>query len=187
MLDGAQALGHVPLELSKLRCDLLLAGCHKWLGAYHPLGVAYCGKSQSAETIECLTGGLTRHRRPDDPLYRFVSDWEQGRRTRFGETVNLAPLFSCQGALQDISPRQIVQQHAQRLARAERLATQLVERGWRPLLPDGPLRSGILLLQARQKSLQRLPAETLRDRFRRMGIAVTCYHRGIVRISVPLD
>ena len=33
VIDGAQALAHVPLELNRDYGDLLLAGCHKWLRA----------------------------------------------------------------------------------------------------------------------------------------------------------
>ena len=42
VVDGAQALDHAPLGLAANYCELLLTGCHEWLRAYHPLGLAIC-------------------------------------------------------------------------------------------------------------------------------------------------
>src|SRR5581483_1334668 len=40
VIDGAQELAHVPIDLQAASCDLWLAGAHKWLGGHQPLGVA---------------------------------------------------------------------------------------------------------------------------------------------------
>ena len=50
VVDGAQALNHIPLGLGEEYCDLLLAGCHKWLRAYQTLGLAFCCRP-SAERV----------------------------------------------------------------------------------------------------------------------------------------
>ena len=67
-LDGAQSLAHVPLELDRNYCDLLLAGCHKWLRAYNPLGVAFYGHPRSTQYIHDTVQRLMASRRIDDPL-----------------------------------------------------------------------------------------------------------------------
>ncbi len=47
VVDGAQDFCHASADLGSGFCDLYLSGCHKWLGAYHPLGIAcYSGRTQ---------------------------------------------------------------------------------------------------------------------------------------------
>ena len=41
VVDGAQALSHAPLELDHEHCDFLVAGSHKWLRAYQPMGFGF--------------------------------------------------------------------------------------------------------------------------------------------------
>src|SRR5262249_37754229 len=52
VVDGAQAFCHTITDLNHARFDLYLAGSHKWLHAYHPLGLAFYGKPQSRQLIE---------------------------------------------------------------------------------------------------------------------------------------
>ena len=41
VVDGAQAIGHVPLRLQANYCDFLLSGSHKWLRAFHTMGIGF--------------------------------------------------------------------------------------------------------------------------------------------------
>lgn len=75
-IDGAQAFGHVPIDLSGGWCDLLLTGCHKGLGAYHTLGHGFCGRTRAVgplgEAARPLSdAGLAelRRRRPICEVY----------------------------------------------------------------------------------------------------------------------
>lgn len=45
-VDGAQAIGMVPLNLAALECDSYAASGHKWLGAPHETGLLYLRRSR---------------------------------------------------------------------------------------------------------------------------------------------
>ena len=121
----------------------------------------------------------------DDPLMRFLGDLERETPARYGETVNLAPLFSCQGALLDALSADITSAFRCRVANADLIAPALQDVGWKPLRPAEGLRSGILLLQARTNAARNTSASSLRQMFHEVGIALTTYAKGIVRISLP--
>lgn len=54
VLDAAQAIGHVPLS-SDVECsDLVIAGTHKWLGGYLPLGLAFLNRERTDRRISSL-------------------------------------------------------------------------------------------------------------------------------------
>src|SRR5690606_27514384 len=89
VVDGAQAFCHVPVDLSGGWCDLFLTGCHKWPGAYHPLGLGFCGRRRHLSALRVRLIGETH----EDPLLSLLTGFETGRRSRSGETVNVGPLF----------------------------------------------------------------------------------------------
>src|SRR5262249_4537789 len=74
VVDGAQALGHVPEPLD--RVDLYLAGCHKWLRAGHPLGVAFAPLRGSAGFLRATREEMVRSGDLDDPLLSFTQGVE---------------------------------------------------------------------------------------------------------------
>ena len=117
VVDGAQEFCHLEPALAAGYCDLYLAGCHKWLGGYHPLGIAFYGRERSRDRVETILAHMMACGDLDDPLLRFSSQLEAGAREAAGETVNLAPLFSAQGAVGDAL--------AVAVARATRLANLL--------------------------------------------------------------
>jgi hypothetical protein len=49
------------------------------------------------------------------------------------------------------------------------------------------MRSGILLLQAKAKQARTALPDTVRERFRRQGIAVSAYEGGLIRTSLLAD
>ena len=57
--------------------------------------------------------------------------------------------------------------------------------GWRPLVVDRSLRSGILLLEAENAEVQPALPDLLRSKFQRRGLALTAYPNGVIRISLP--
>jgi hypothetical protein len=120
-------------------------------------------------------------RRPDDPLLSLAPRLEAGALDGAGETVNLAPLFACQGAAADAA-------NADRTARTrnlDRLTGLAVGTGWRPLSPEPAFRSGILLLQAERPAVRRADPAALRAAFQDHGTALTAYGGGLIRLSMP--
>ncbi len=186
VVDGAQELGHGVPDLKRECCDFYLAGCHKWLGAHFPLGLGFYGKRRSRHLVKTLLEQLVRDRTLDDPLLQLTEQVVQHRLDAISETANVAPLFSCQGALLDAPDSEDGLQACfkARLANV-RLAAELAhDAGWNDLQPQETFQSGILLLQAQSADLRRLPADRLRYLFQERGVALTAYNSGLIRVSL---
>jgi hypothetical protein len=187
VVDGAQDFCHVYPDLRHECCDLYLAGAHKWLGAYYPLALGFYGRRGSQLVVETVLKCMTEDGCLDDPLLRFVSQLQGEALDGHAETVNLAPLFSCHGAIADAAgpgpagPRSFMQRtdNAQRAAEASRGT------GWSPLLPGPAFRSGILLFQAESREARQAPSQVLRERLHERGLALTAYGDGVIRLSMP--
>jgi selenocysteine lyase/cysteine desulfurase len=183
VVDGAQDFCQVRPTPAAMHCDFYLAGSHKWLGGYHPLGIGFYGRDRSRGRVETLLAGMIAAGELDDPLLQFSARLESGTRGPLSETVNLAALFAAQGAAADACP------HAGVLdVRLEnlRLASEAVaEAGWSPLLPSPGLRSGILLARPERGLACPRDPDELRTALRAEGIAATVYGGGIVRLSMP--
>lgn len=187
VVDGAQALNHIPLSLAKNVCDLFLTGCHKWLGAYNPLGVMSYGNPRSATHIDRMVRASLATGRADDPLLRFTEEISQRRSTRYGETAALLSLFTTQGALYDAARSRSRQHEAltHRMMNADRLLGQIANVGWMAVTPVCAMRTGICLLQANNIDIATLAPSLLRQLFHEFGLAVTAYRKGLVRLSMP--
>jgi len=187
VIDGAQEFCHVPVNLAAGFCDLYIAGCHKWLRAYHPMGLAFFGQPRSQRAIEQALSRLMSNGRIDDPLLAFSEDLENGSTVPFGETVNVVSLFSCHGALGDAlgAASDAGTCFEARLANAEEIDALAEDAGWTALRPQAGLRSGIVLLQSQDSGLCEMPPDALRRRLLRFGIAATTYSRGRVRLAMP--
>ena len=187
VVDGAQALNHTPLALYTEYCDFLLAGCHKWLQAYHPMGLGFCCRASSESVVTATCQDMLDQYELDDPLLRFTEQLESGTPDSFSETVNLAPMFTATAAVnQAICSRQSKRvEFAIRVENADRLAEQAPHTGWLPLRPHWPLRTGTLLLEARHSGTKSASVDALRTAFRSVGVALTAYDGGIVRASFP--
>jgi hypothetical protein len=99
IIDGAQEFAHVSAEIRNDYCDLYLTGCHKWLQAYQPMGLAFYGRRRSRLQIETAASHLLRTGELNDPLLQFSTQLESHALDDRTETVNLACLFTCQGAV----------------------------------------------------------------------------------------
>lgn len=185
VIDGAQEFCHLPSSLGSDTCDLYLAGSHKWLGGYHPLGIGYYGRRRSRGRVETVVAHDIRTGEIDDPLLRFTSRLERGTKEPLSETVNLVPLFSAQGAVADA--RCTVGALPARLRNLESAATLAAGVGWTPLLSARELRSGILLVRAERAAARAADPETLRASLRDHGVAATTYPGGLVRLSMPAN
>jgi hypothetical protein len=187
VIDGAQDFCHVSADIRNEYCDLYLAGCHKWLEAFMPMGLAFYGRRRSQSFIEMALARQLHAGEVDDPLLRFASRLESDADGAGTETVNVAPLFSCRGATADAVAAPVVpsQQLALRLKNLSDVMETGLFAGWTPVLPHSTLRTGILLLQAENDRTRDASAEEIRSRFCDQGIALTAYPGGLVRLSMP--
>jgi len=187
VVDGAQAVNHVPLRVTAESCDLLLTGCHKWLRAYHPLGLAICCQARSERDIITICREMSLRGELDDPLLNFATQLEGVNLERFSETVNLAPMFTAAAAVRAMmqSDRTKYVELATQIDNAEQIAQRSSATGWRPIRPANPMNTGILLLEATDRQNRVAPIDRLRERFLAGGIALTAYAGGFIRASLP--
>ena len=185
VVDGQ--LNHVPLRVTAESCDLLLTGCHKWLRAYHPLGLAFCCRARSERYIITMCRDMFLRGELDDPLLSFTTQLENEKLERFSETVNLAPMFTAAAAVRTMmrSDRTKCDELATQIDNVEQVAEHSNATGWRPIRPDNPMHTGILLLEAADRQTRVAPIDRLRERFLAGGVALTAYDGGIVRASLP--
>lgn len=187
VVDGAQAFNHVPLRATAESCDLLLTGCHKWLRAYHPLGLAICCRARSERDIITICREMFHRGEIGDPLLSFTTQLEGENLERFSETVNLAPMFTAAAAVRAMmrSDRTKQAELSAQIDNAEQVAQRSIATGWHPIRPANPMNTGILLLEATDRQNRVAPIDRLRERFLAGGIALTAYAGGIVRASLP--
>lgn len=185
VVDGAQEFCHVPHSTRFETCDLYLAGAHKWLRGYHPLGMAFYGRRQSRGRVRTVLSHGLRSGEIDDPLLRFTARLESGIDEHVSETVNLTPLFSTNGALADACDS--AGAWTTRMRNLEAAAATLLGVGWEPQLADREFRSGILLVRAERPKIRAADSDSLRAALREAGIAATTYPGGLVRMSMPSD
>jgi selenocysteine lyase/cysteine desulfurase len=154
VVDGSQAIGHLPSPLTLIPSDFFIAGSHKWLGAYRPLGIALVGDRAATGCREKLPEPVLRGR-IDDQLLAYLTGAENGSGEPFSETVDPSGLFAAGAAIA------LAQTHASQELRytvlrdnADFVADGSRHTGWDPLRPDSSLRTGILHLRARTEDLR---------------------------------
>ena len=74
VVDAAQALGHMPVDVTSGPGDLYLGGCHKWVGSGFPLSVAVSPRRRTRGIVREAVEALLNDNRLDDPLLRFTKD-----------------------------------------------------------------------------------------------------------------
>jgi selenocysteine lyase/cysteine desulfurase len=187
VVDGAQDFCHTATRLQSPFCDLYLAGCHKWLGAFHPMGLAFFGTRRSRSVVETVLAEMVGSGDLDDPLLRFSDGLERGTLVEGLETVNVIPLITARGAVEDLVTEKLDDPAtlSRRLDNLDSLADACGSRDWVPLAPVTDLRSGIGLFQAQQPNPRESGGQALSEAFYRHGIAVTAYGGGLVRLSAP--
>src|SRR5690606_16791840 len=109
-----------------------------------------------------------------------------GRACAFGETVNAVPLVTGFAAIQEhLNGKDTRLNHQQQnrtmLTRVARAA------GWGVIQPAPEFRTGIVLIRAPVETLRQEFEAKLTERFQQLGIAVTCYPGGFVRLSAPIS
>ncbi len=183
VVDGAQSIGHVPLRLDRNYCDLLIAGTHKWLRAYHTMGLGFYGNPGSRHYITKSLQGWTAAGLIDDPLLTFVEELTTGRDSHFGETVQVAPLIAANAATRDALSRGCRKSTDKQIDTAS-IINLVGEVGWRALSPEAEMSSRIILFEL--KNSCRVPESgSIRRSLLAQGVAATVYPTGLLRISLP--
>lgn len=182
VVDGAQAIGHIPLNLADGYCDLLIAGCHKWLRAFSPLGLAFFGRPGSQSYIRDSLFRWVDAGRIDDPMLGFAREICDGTPKQYGETVQVGPLFTANAAIMDA----LEQGFPLNVVRNRAALNEVAESsGWRPIVPDDGLSSNILLFEQRNGQESCQSHEQLRYQFLVAGVALSTYQSGLIRVSLP--
>ena len=89
-LDASQAYTHVSIADDVADANLAVAGTHKWLGVYFPLGVAISPKISSSYAFDATISNARQKCLLDDSLLTFVEQIDGDDSPR-SETVNLGP------------------------------------------------------------------------------------------------
>jgi hypothetical protein len=186
VVDGAQAIGHAPASISDQDCDLFLAGCHKWIGAYQPLRLAIAPNRCTQPVIVEAFRRLMRNGELQDSLLSFTEQLDSGTLDGISETTNLTPLFAARGAAR-VFPRNasrwgLFRQQLQNARLVRSLASQA---GWLTLEPDEGFLTGIVMIQSADHKVRALPPDVLRRHLHDEGIIATTYADGLVRLSMP--
>lgn len=179
VVDASQAFGHVETRATAILADFLFGGGHKWLGSYLPLGIGLAANADTAtELRQQMTDG-----RCDDPLLRMLESSTTSLVRDPRETVNMTPLLTCRGVLEDTRWQDGTGQAANR----KFTEALLRQHGWQTLLPQPVFQSGIVLARAEHKSVRRMNPVAVRRKFRDAGLSVTTYAGGFVRCSMPFQ
>ena len=184
VIDGAQAVNHVPIDLDIGCSDFLIAGCHKWLGAFNPMGIAFIG---NPETAGYIRDSIDRWRvgPESDPLLAFTHELQTSETNNYGETVSVASLFTANAAVEEALHCQQSDYNEIIESNVRSIIDVSQRHAWRPLSAGKELSTRILLLQSPFHSDRASDCDSLRSRFQSKGIVLTTYPGGFVRISIP--
>jgi len=182
-IDAAQAFCHVPLDDCLKVADFIVAGSHKWMGAYLPTGIGFFGQRRSRRMIEHRvrrsgqSGGIV------DPLLHFTEQLDTGKLDGHSETANLTSLFACGGAAFD----RTVELSAAGATPLDRILAHIPRPAgdWFPVRPNPLLRSRIVLFASQRPEERSACPETVRREWLDAGCIVTGYPDGRARISLP--
>ena len=182
-IDAAQAFCHVPLDDCLAVADFIVAGSHKWMGAYLPTGIGLFGQRPTRRMIEHLvrrsgqSGGIV------DPLLHFTEQLDAGTLDGHSETANLTSLFACGGAAFD----RTVELSAAGATPLDRILAHIPRPAgdWFPVRPNPLLRSRIVLFESQPPVDRSACPEAVRREWLEAGCIVTGYPNGRARISLP--
>ena len=189
VVDGAQALGMIELNLRDLGCDFYATSFHKWLGGSHGAGMLYLRR----EALDRLWPTTPRGLDASPPLF-FPSQTlaAKGTPTALHKFGNLVPTLwpALRGAeaamdLQQHINRARIEARIRELAIYARLRLQQLP-GIEIVTPSGPgLWAGLLTLRSTARSAQELAAAIQRNQ--RIYISALAWPQsthGALRVSL---
>ncbi|MDX1927985.1 MAG: aminotransferase class V-fold PLP-dependent enzyme [Pirellulaceae bacterium] len=189
LLDAAQAFCHVPVDGPMQSADVLITGCHKWLGAHLPMGVAAVKSYYVAAQLRQVFNYGDHVTYCHDPLLQLTEQIIRGQVNRYSETVDIAPMLSACGALASghARPQHVCEQLHKRLSNRHGLVECFRESRWETLPLDDSIQTAILLAQSRGKQFSPTNPDELLAQFRNHGIGLSAYSNGTVRMALPSE
>lgn len=186
VIDGAQALNQRPVDLSRMPCDLYLAGTQKWLCSYHPLRMALVGRHDNVAAISDAVRARRRGTVQTDALFEFCQMIQRSDFASYGETVNVSSLIAAAGAIGYMlnGPSSLDERWRTAKDNALALVGRFASRKWRPLLQTASLRSGILLLCQPKFDCAQFCSRARRS-LANHGVIASTFPGGIIRLSMP--
>jgi selenocysteine lyase/cysteine desulfurase len=188
VVDAAQAIGHVPIQLADNYCDFMVAGSHKWLRAFATMGLGFYGHPSSRDYIKQSLKIWTRQGAIDDPLLSFSEELGSGTSNAYGETVQVAPLLVASAAV-TASQSKRMQDGSQRNFQNRQRVAELCQStaAWQMVQIDDAMTSQIQLLSNPSLRGRTLSVESFRAELLRQSVAATPYSNGLLRLSLPDD
>jgi selenocysteine lyase/cysteine desulfurase len=184
VVDGAQALGHIPVSDVIDSCDVFIAGCHKWLQAHLPLGIALTGNGLTTEQFASLAMNSDTSSDCHDPLLRFSQELRTERLQKYSETVNVLPLLTANSTLRAASKalNTITDSLTVRQTNRQNVADLLHDSPWCPVASTS-MDCGILVVEPRQAD--RWNPEAITAAMHQRGISLSVYPDRKLRLSMP--
>ena len=182
--DAAQALGHTPIANTVKASDFLIAGTHKWLGSYLPLGVGLHPSSHN-RLVQMTLRSMQKTRNLFDPLLSAIGCDSNIGFCGLTETLNLTPLITAAGACLDYLSCDQPEAMRHRLHNRDELVRLLPGTRWQRFHPADDFQTGILLLKSDNHKLRHVPAAQVRRLFAENGISLTSYRGAVLRLSMP--
>ena len=183
LVDAAQALGYTGLNEIGSSADFIVAGTHKWVGSYIPLGIGIATNPRSQQWIANFSHSAIGTKGGGDSLLHMLHSIDKGCDTLFPETVNLGGLIAGFGAWTATpSPNSALET---RISNADLVASIAEFNGWEPLRPNESMRSGSLILQSTNRQTRQRSTDEIRNSFADSGIVLSAYANGLVRMAMP--
>ncbi len=176
LMDAAQAINHIDLQDAANAVDFTIAGTHKWLRAFEPMGVGLFATTGSCSFIRST---IERYLLSDclaDPLLQFTES-----RVRGSETVNLQPLFAASGAISDSLTNRI--DETQLDIFRSRIVAISEAAGWTLGNTHPELATRIVL--AHKKKFGHFAPDVIRKFMMNFGVAISDFGSGQCRVSTP--
>ena len=176
VVDAAQAFGHVALDEVMAHANYIVAGCHKWLGAYLPLGVAFYNRRRYRRQHQA-------RRNRNDPLGHFVEQLDRGNLVGQSQTVNLSNLFTAAGAVRSrqVAVHGLADEAPDVDARCARL--RRLSDDWSRISVAPEFQTRIALLERTKSGETGRSADQVREEWLNAGCIVTGYDGGLARLS----
>lgn len=187
IVDAAQAVGSLKLNVAELGCDALTFSAHKMYGVTG-CGVLYLGDNLQPHLQPWLLGGgmVTE-------VNETQSQWVSGVQQFEAGTPNTAAIVACAAAARWLSEQRIAGLSDYLNGLTAKLRSQLAQREWLQLVPPHPKESGLPLLSFFSPSIH---AFDLASYLAEQGIAVRAgshcaqpllrywQHTAVVRVSL---